>query len=126
MILTDFPGCCGAGVLSQLDNEYFLERQHAGAPELPPNNYNELLTSLKLRITQAKNNYRWGLLTATTNQKQTEVVKLLVKCGFELTGKFLNPKHNNSEVTLWSLDLAKVNLTELDRITLQDLTNDPG
>ncbi|SRR6266404_6058488 len=117
MVLDNFTGCCGAGILSQLDNEYFLERLTPGALPPPPNDYNVLLQDLKLRIIQAKAN-NWGLLTATTNQLQTEVAKLLVKCGFELRHKFFNPKHHNSECTLWSLDLDKVNLTELDTTTL--------
>ena|SRR5881394_2867348 len=117
MLLSNFPGCCGAGVLSQLDRAFLLERMIPGDSEPPPNDYYALLQTLKGKIVEAKA-LHWGLLTATTNPLQAEFTGLLVKCGFELRTKFNNPKSRNSECTLWALDLAKVNLAELDAITL--------
>lgn len=115
MQLTDFPGCCGAGVIFRLDAEY--DRQRC-SPEkiIPVDDYTLVLGGLKSFVKVAME-HRWGLLTATTNEKQTKVEELLTKCGFKLLHSFLNPMHNNSKINLWGLDLYNFDLNTLENVT---------
>lgn len=115
MQLNDFPGCCGAGVILALDNQYFIQRNLGVQP--PENDFNLVLTELKMYIKTAKIR-RWGLLTATTNPQQTKVEELLTKLGFKVLHPFVNPNHNNSELKLWGLDLPGVDVTALEQVTL--------
>jgi len=100
-----FPGCCGAGVVFALDDEYARQRENFPNPPAKENlTSQETLQRLKEKIDAAKLSH-WGLLTATTNEHQTETEKLLESVGFQLTHKFNNPMHNNAELKLWVLNL---------------------
>lgn len=115
MLLGEFPGCCGAGVIFNLDAEYVRQRTYDPEKIIPENDYTLILNSLKIQIKAASG---WGLLTATTNEQQTKVEELLTKCGFKLLHSFLNPKHHNSKINFWGLDLYNIDLIALENVTL--------
>src|SRR6266496_2403696 len=114
-----FPGCCGAGVVLALDNEYARMRILPGANQvLPENDYGQVFKDLKTLVKSSKKDWLWGLLTATTNKNQVKVEELLVKLGFRQLHSFLNPKHPGSKVNLWGLDLYSLDLTEFEKLEL--------
>lgn len=118
MVIEAFPGCCGAGVVFALDDEYARQRgAFVPAPVKENLTPQEILQRLKDNIMTAKLNH-WGLLTATTNPQQTETEKLLELLGFRLLDKFSNPMHRDAEIKLWGLNLLNCDSNILATITL--------
>ena len=88
-MLTSYPKCCGAGILSD-----FV--------------YDESEKSIRNKVREAKVVKQWGMLHAITNQDQTGVARMLEKIGFVKGVVVTNPVHaDRTVITQWTYDLHK-------------------
>ena len=100
MLISDLTGCCCAGVVFKLDNEWYNQR--SSLSEIDPNENEETISnSLQHSIENAKVR-PWKILLATTNSHQKIPEEVLLKFNFQKVVTFFNSIHQ-VDVTLWYL-----------------------
>lgn len=99
MRIVDMPGCCTAKVLADFGQERNSMYGWHGDENVNQKKLNELLTYYK----------RYGIayIIATLTENQTKGIQLLKDNGFEHTEFVEKPRHEDSKVAVFTLNLRK-------------------
>lgn len=101
MKITEFPMCCGIQVLNDFDSDDYFDEQFGGYVN------NLTVSGIKDLIRAAKEDYKCGLILATTSSSQKEASEKLKEAGFKVLLRFSNPIHNYNRITLWYKHLVR-------------------